>query len=69
MNAIAPLLGDAKERIAARHAQNVERGRDLADSRDFAVKVLAPIADAADALGIEIDPHAVADSILRDGDA
>lgn len=63
-NALAPLLGDAKQRIAARHAQNVERGRDQADSHDFALKVLAPIVDTARALGVTLDPDQIADSII-----
>lgn len=65
-NALAPLLGDAKERILTRHEQNMERGREVAESHDFALKVLAPIVDTAHALGVDLDPGAVAESILKD---
>lgn len=71
-NVLAPLLGDAKARILARHAQNMERGRDESDSVEFASRVLAPIVDAAHALGIEMDVTVVARSIIdhaEDGDA
>lgn len=63
-NALAPLLSDAKQRIVARHEQNVERGRARSDSLDFAIKVLTPIADTAKALGIQIDPEQTAAAII-----
>lgn len=64
VDAIALLLGDAKERILARHQQNVERGRPEEDSVEFAERVLAPIADSARLLGVDLDPVQIADSIL-----
>lgn len=62
--ALAPLLSDAKQRIVARHEQNIERGRSTQDSVDFAIKVLTPIADTAKALGIDLDPAATAQRII-----
>jgi HK97 family phage portal protein len=59
--ALAPLLSDAKQRIVARHTQNLERGRSIHDSQDFASKVLAPIADAAQAMGINLNAPRLAD--------
>lgn len=67
-NVLAPLLGDAKARILARHAQNIERGRKEADSVDFAIKVLAPIIETAHALGIELNAELVAQSIIDQAD-
>lgn len=65
-NALAPLLGDAKERILARHSQNVERGRDTSDSLEFAHKVLSPIVDSAQQLGIDLDIEAISDAIFKE---
>jgi HK97 family phage portal protein len=62
--ALAPLLGDARERILARHAQNLERGRTEQDSIDFALKVLEPIIAASRALGVHLDPEQVAQDII-----
>jgi hypothetical protein len=63
-NALAPLLSDAKQRIVARHEQNVERGRTRSDSLDFAIKVLTPIAETAQSLGIEINAEQTAAAII-----
>lgn len=68
VDVLAPLLGDAKERILARHDQNVARGRTEADSVDFAVKVLSPIIETAHALGIEMNAELVAHSIIDRAD-
>lgn len=65
LDALAPLLGDAKERIGARHAQNMERGRPESESMDFAEMVLTPIVATAKALGVELDTHNVAESIIK----
>lgn len=64
IDALAPLLGDAKQRILARHAQNIERGRSVDESLDFAKLVLTPISDTAQALGIELKVDQVAEAII-----
>lgn len=64
LDVLAPLLGDAQARILARHTQNQERHRPEADSLAFANLVLAPIVETAHALGIEINPDQVAQSII-----
>jgi HK97 family phage portal protein len=64
--ALALLIGDAKSRIEARHAQNVERGRDTADSVAFGTKVLEPIAQAAAELGVGLDGQAIAELIIKE---
>lgn len=63
-DALAPLLGDAKARIEARHEQNMERGRTREDSLEFARLVLAPIVDAAQRLGVDLELETVAESIV-----
>jgi HK97 family phage portal protein len=63
-NALAPLLSDAKQRIVARHEQNVERGRTRSESLDFAIKVLSPIVETAQSLGIEINAEQIAAAII-----
>lgn len=63
-NVLAPLIGDAKERILARHDQDAERGRDITETLNFAMKVLAPIVDTASALGIDLNAEQIAESIL-----
>ena len=64
-DALAPLLGDAKQRIEARHVQNLERGRSAEQSLEFALKVLEPIVAAAKTLGVELDPERTARSIIE----
>ena len=64
VDAIAPLLGDARDRINARHRQNTERGRSADDSLEFALMVLDPIMSAARALGVQLDPEQIARSII-----
>lgn len=65
-NALATLLGDAKDRIAARHRQNAERGRDTSDSMEFGSKVLAPIVSAAAAMGVELDGDQIARLVIEE---
>lgn len=55
--ALAPLLADAQQRILARHAQNLERGRGTEDTVAFATVVMEPIARTAHLLGVELDPE------------
>lgn len=63
-SALAPIIGDAQQRIVARHSQNAERGRPFSDSMDFALMVLEPVTATAKALGIDLDAQQVATSIL-----
>lgn len=65
VDALAPLLGDARERILARHEQNLERGRGIDASLEFAELVLAPIIDTARALGVHLDVEQVARQIIE----
>ena len=62
---LAPLLGDAQTRILARHTQNMERGRPVEASIEFAVMVLEPICSAANSLGVAMDAEQVARSIIE----
>jgi hypothetical protein len=66
--ALAPLIGDAKERISARHKQNLERGRTEQDSLDFALLVLEPIVSAAKTLGVFLNAEEVAREIIEKSD-
>jgi len=56
-----PLLDDARSRIAARHAQDVERGRDISATREFAQRVIGPLVDAE----IINDPDGFIEEALR----
>lgn len=62
--ALEPLLADARDRIMARHAQNLERGRDIGESIQFAAVVLAPIVETARLLGLTLDPEATTELFL-----
>ena len=64
VEAIAPLLGDARDRISARHRQNLDRGRSADDSLEFAVMVLEPIVAAARALSVQLDADQIARTII-----
>lgn len=64
VDALAPLLGDARERILARHEQNLERGRGIDASLEFAELVLGPIISTARALGVHLDVEQVARQII-----
>lgn len=68
-NLLAPLLGDAKERIMARHAQNVERGRGVEDTVAFATVVMGPIVQTAQLLGLALDPEKAIDQALAEAAA
>lgn len=67
--ALTPLLNDAKDRIRARHRQNVERGRDSADSVEFGNRVLAPLVAAAAQLGVELDGNMIAELLIEEAQA
>lgn len=52
---LAPLLGDARDRIMARVGDNLRRGRPVEDSVQFACLVLDPIAKTYRNLGLQLD--------------
>lgn len=64
VDALAPLLGDARERILARHRQNLDRGRSADATIDFAELVLEPIIATARALGVHLDVEQLARQII-----
>ena len=64
--ALATLLGDAKGRIAARHEQNLDRGRDTSESMEFGSRVLAPIVAAAAAMGVALDGDRIARLVIEE---
>lgn len=64
LSALSPLITDARDRILARHEQNLERGRTIEDTLAFASLVLSPIAATADRLGLPFDAEQVALSLV-----
>ena len=61
---LAPMVADAKERIMARHAQNQERGRDVAETVAFASVVMAPIVQTAKLLDLALDADEMVATVL-----
>ena len=68
--ALDPLLADARDRVLARHGDNLARGRAPEETVRFAGLVLAPIVATARNLGVDLDPGTLAESWVgygRDG--
>lgn len=62
--ALAPLKAEKLELIRARKVQDAERGRDTEATRDFAEKVLAPLASAYRIAGLDLDVPALIEEAL-----
>lgn len=54
IDALAPLLRDARARVHTRAAQDRDRGRDESTTREFAAKVVEPIHQAAAAMQLTV---------------
>jgi HK97 family phage portal protein len=66
IDALDPLIADARDRILARHAQNTERGRSVTATLEFAEVVLAPIIATAAALGVTLNATEMTAHIIQE---
>lgn len=65
-SALEPMVQSVRAAVSNRIEQDAKRGGKPRDVRDFAAKLIEPIARTADALGIEFDDQALLDEMVRE---